>query len=211
MTPWDGDSLERLLELAGGNPSVHIDDHRNHVISAYTYRFAGQIGKRVCDFGSGFGFGAHVFADQVEIYVCADISKSFLQQAQRQNFRYQNVEYEHLHRQLISPLQKYQLDTIISDAVFVHFNEYEIAFYLEEFAKILPDSGRVLFTWRTSSQLDSNFDQHKKLSIRNPEFYSRALHYHSEEIIKILAERAGFKYADAQPNEDIYKLAELSK
>ena len=50
--------------------------HYSKIIDAHTPRFADFINNNdiVLDFGSGLGFGANTFADNVSHYVCADVS-----------------------------------------------------------------------------------------------------------------------------------------
>ena len=71
MSGWEGDNIQRLIELVGGNVNEDFDTLQQRSIDAHNLRFADFINNNdiVLDFGSGLGFGANTFADNVSHYV----------------------------------------------------------------------------------------------------------------------------------------------
>ena len=203
MSGWEGDSIQRLIELVGGDVSETYEHLQQRSIEAYKYRFEEFLSEddTVLDFGSGLGFGANAFADSVKKYVCADISRSMLSNVPN------NVERIHIRRNDLSKLNKYKFSKIIVHAVFVHLEVPEIVYYLKKFKPLLEDNGEVLFTYKNLDLLDISDDlfvNHTEQLMSNREFQARSISYASPSVIRRLAEQLGYKYVEV--NDYVFDL-----
>ena len=203
MSGWEGNNLQRLIELVGGDENESFDHLQQRSIEAYKYRFAEFLNENdtVLDFGSGLGFGADAFATSVKKYVCADVSRSMLSHVS------DKVERIHIHRNDLSKLYKYKFSKIIVHAVFVHLEVPEIVYYLKNFRPLLEDNGEVLFTYKNLDLLDTSdnlFVDHTEQLMSNREFQARSISYASPSVIRRLAEQLGYKYVEV--NDYVFDL-----
>lgn len=195
MSGWEGNNIQRLVELVGGDATEPYEQLRKRSIEAYKYRFADFLNKNdtVLDFGSGLGFGADAFADMVKKYVCADISRSMLSQISNK------VDCVLIQRNDLSKLHNYKFSKIIIHAVFVHLEIPEIVYYLKKFKPLLEDNGEVLFTYKNLDLLNTSdelFVKHTEQLMFNREFQARSISYASPSVIKRLSKQLGYKYAE---------------
>ena len=203
MSGWEGNNIQRLIELVGGNVNEDFDTLQQRSIDAHNLRFADFINNNdiVLDFGSGLGFGANTFADNVSQYVCADVSRTMLMSAQQNTSQHTNVDLKLISRNDLSALKDYKFTKIISHAVFVHLEIPEIIFYLKQFKNILSHNGEVLFTYKNLDLLDVNdtlLNDHTERLMRNREFQTRSISYVSPTVIKNIAEQIGYKYVEVE-------------
>ena len=99
----------------------------------------------VLELGSGSGIIAKVIAPKIRHLHCADISESFLREAQRLCKKNSNISYHRITPGNFDFLDAKSLDAVYAVDVFVMFNLYEIFNYLKELHRVLIPGGMICF------------------------------------------------------------------
>jgi cyclopropane fatty-acyl-phospholipid synthase-like methyltransferase len=103
----------------------------------------------VLDLGSGFL--AEVIAPEVARIHCADVSTTFLTDCRERLTHVPNVEFHHITYADLSPLYGKGIIKAYATLLFIHFNFYDLFFYLNELNKVLPIGGCSMSTTMTVS------------------------------------------------------------
>jgi SAM-dependent methyltransferase len=148
------------------------------------------------EIGSGMGFTASAVALKIKHLYCLDISRSFLDIAEKECSHLNNVSF-HLNKNAnFDFIEDESLDFVYSIAVFVHLNLKEIYLYLKSLHSKLKSSGRVFFTFMRTEKLDYVNDEDFLRSFDSfsefPYFDSQSLCYNSETAIKDMLTQLGY-------------------
>lgn len=155
-----------------------------------------QPSDTVLDIGAGAGLVAARMAQLCESVVCVDISANQKAFALRTALRgVDNAKYFVMQYGDFSEISKYNIRSAYSTAVFIHFNIYDIYYYLKRIADLIPEGGRFLFTFLDSNRLDPNqFDFSRHFERFEQSLNSRyLLTPHCSKFICKLAENSGFR------------------
>lgn len=188
----------------GDRPEEHIDEIRAER-AAYARGFVrlARIGAsdRVLDLGSGCGFGTAEIARHAGSVLACDISPAYLEFARRECAALDNVSFQQVGSRDLTPVTDGSVDAVISMAVFIHLNLYDIACYLNEFRRILRPRGRVAFDFADADRLfsrlrphgnDALFREHTGYYREDPATLPKLLQWNSAKAITAVARDAGF-------------------
>jgi cyclopropane fatty-acyl-phospholipid synthase-like methyltransferase len=155
---WNFDDPTRVLQAVGSDGSTDRERYAN-VVETRTRR-AVEVAQRlelarddvVVDLGSGLGITANRLAPCVKRLICADISTTFLEQCRRLNREVANVEPVQISYADLSAIPA-PVDKIYSLLVFIHFNVYDLVYYLSEANRILKRGGRFYFDFNDGARV----------------------------------------------------------
>lgn len=198
---WESSNIDELLSLLvgkeyGPNPREQLE----HIMTSKCHE-AQNIKKylnlssedRVLDLGSGCGFIANHLAHSVASLQCADISKSFLDYAQRINQLHPNVSYHHIPFADVSSVGS--VTAIYSVAVFIHFNLYDCYLYLKQCYNCLESQGRMLFDILNDAHVDVDsprWQRHSDRYARDRLNIFTNVHYNNPASVLRMAQQIGF-------------------
>lgn len=213
---WEGFSKERLIEMVGGNKKESIEDLESRITNLYSSSFGKFLNKNdvVADFGSGFGFGAKHLSNQVKQIHCFDVSNTLHAECLKNISTVNNMDAHLIFRNDVSNMQNKDINKIISNAVFCHFNIIEMAFYLQKFYDILPEQGEVIFSFRDADLIDledSLFKEHQEILMKNREFSTRCISYVSTKNILDVCSKIGYKWKIMSDRNEKYKTIKAVK
>lgn len=173
MTPemkrnWDFvDKRQLLFALIGYDfgmePEIKLDEIREYKRRESQFLLnALQLNAQdiVFDLGSGCGFIARITAPLCGKLYCLDISREFLRFAQEELQSFPNVEFHRMQFANLHYLDDKQVTKGYSNAVFIHFNLFDIVLYLREVYRILRSGGIFLFGANNSDSLDIHHDRY---------------------------------------------------
>lgn len=205
-----GDIRHMLTSLIGGRfgdrPEEHLDEIREER-SRYASNFIRMArikpSHTVLDIGSGCGFGTAAIARHARQVIACDISPAYLEFARRECSELENVHFKQITSRDLSPVKDDSVDAVISMAVFIHLNIYDIYYYFQEFNRVLRPGGNVLIDFANMNRLfgwPPNRGQ-------DQQFLTQAGFYHDDHTdlphliqwntargIKGVARSAGFKF-----------------
>jgi len=147
----------------------------------------------VIDLGPGVGFIASYLVDKVKHLHCVDISKSFLDKSEEILGHNPNVSFQLIKHGNLSMFSN--IDAIYCVAVFIHFNLYDIAIYLEEMHKALSPNGKVLIDFYDAEYLeptDPVFQRHKLLYKLDRQAIVTNINFNSKQAVINICEHVGF-------------------
>ncbi len=190
----------------GDRPEEHLDE-----IRAERRRFAGRFAKMagisatdtVVDLGSGCGFGTQVLAENALEVVACDADPAYLNVARRECRAYDNVRFAEIRSGELVSVATGSVDAIVSIAVFIHFNLYDIYWHLRECARVLKPGGRICFDFADMDRLfpfrdwDSNTQSfmHAAGYYRdNKDLLYSLMQWNSEKGIRRVARQHGFAF-----------------
>jgi cyclopropane fatty-acyl-phospholipid synthase-like methyltransferase len=160
---WNFDDPSRLLQSVGSFGATDAERYA-HVMETRTRR-AAEVAERlkltrddvVVDLGSGLGITANRLAPCVKRLICADLSSSFLEQCRRLNRGVVNVEPVQVSYADLSAIPP-PVDKIYALLLFIHFNVYDLVYYLSECNRILRRGGLLYFDFHDGARvrLESN-------------------------------------------------------
>ena len=220
----DQDDVRRMLislvgHRFGDRPEEHLDEIRADR-SLYAYRFIRMAGigsdDRVLDLGSGCGFGTAVIAKHAGQVIACDISPAYLEFARRECAELDNIQFEQITSRALSPLQDRSIDKVISMAVFIHLNLYDIHLYFGEFSRILKPGGKVLIDFANQNRLfsrapnrsqDQQFLAHAGFYRDDPTSLASLVQWNSARGIKGVARFAGFKFLKRRGHKLLFRKA----
>ncbi|HEY1464242.1 MAG TPA: methyltransferase domain-containing protein [Terriglobales bacterium] len=112
------------------------------------------------DLGSGCGFIARVMAPLCKQIYCLDISSEFLRFAKEELQEFPNVGFHRMHYGDLHFLDDKKITKGYANAVFIHFNFFDIVQYLQEIYRILVPGGLFMFGLSNTDCLDIRNDRY---------------------------------------------------
>ena len=204
------DFRNMLISLIGNrfgeHPEEHLDEIREER-AGYADKFIRLAGvgpeDTVLDLGSGCGFGTAAIARRARQVIACDISPAYLAFAQKECAGLTNIRFVPIDSRNLSPIDDGSIDQVISMAVFIHLNLYDIYLYFQEFARVLRPGGRVVIDFADMNRLFSSVSNHSQ----DQQFLSHAGFYRDDPVsldgllqwnsargIKGVARSAGLKF-----------------
>lgn len=190
----------------GEHPEERLDEIREDR-SVYAKRFIRMAGiersDTVLDLGSGCGFGTSVIAQQAGRVIACDISPAYLAFARQECADANNISFEQIDSRDLSPIADQSIDRIISMAVFIHLNIYDIYHYFGEFKRVVRPGGKVLIDFANMNRLfsripnrrqDEQFLAHAGFYRDDPGSLAGLMQWNSAGGIKGVARANGFKF-----------------
>ena len=165
---WEfGDRRKLLYALIGydfgPDPESRLDEIRASKLREARFliqALAPQPSDRILDLGSGCGFIARAFAPLCERLFCADISGEFLAFCQDELRHFPNVEFHQMDFAKLDFLAGARINKAYSNAVFIHFNLFDIVLYLRQLLAVLAPGGRFVFSMSDTDCLDILSDRY---------------------------------------------------
>lgn len=165
---WEfGDRQKLLYALIGydfgPDPESKLDEIRAsklHEAQFLIQALAPQPSDRVLDLGSGCGFIARAFAPLCQRLFCVDISSEFLAFCKDELRAFPNVEFQQMEFAKLDFLAGARINKAYSNAVFIHFNLFDIVLYLRQLLAILEPGGRFVFSMSDTDCLDILADRY---------------------------------------------------
>ena len=202
ISHWETNDLNQLLTLLvgktyGNEPEKHLTEiQKIKCYEAENIIRDLRLQKTDCvlDLGSGCGFIADHISSLVNKVSCVDISDSFLSYAKRVNQKNSNIEFYKIEPAILELVP--QSTAIYSTAVFIHFNIYDVYLYLLACYQNLFSGGKMLFDFLNDQKLDiknSRWARHAEAYKKDRQRLFVNLHYHSEYLIKTIAQDIGFQ------------------
>jgi cyclopropane fatty-acyl-phospholipid synthase-like methyltransferase len=152
----------------------------------------------VLDLGSGLGFIAEVIAPEVSKVHCCDISANFLNDCKQRTQQLSNIECHKIEYADLSAAYGKHINKAYSTLLFIHFNFYDIVYYLQELNKVLVRGGLLYFDFNDGERYrldnkDDSFQEHIALYKRARESWVfGCMHMTSARILEKLAPQLGF-------------------
>ncbi len=160
---YDGDLHRILIACVGLNfgdaPETKLEEIRNdraRTGNVIRHKLALRPSDVVVDIGSGCGFVTRAIVPHVAQMHCVDVSRDFLNYTRSELAEFSNVRYHLIDYASLSSIESGSVDAVYSTAVFIHFNYYDMIFYLKEAHRILNIKGKLLFDFLNSDRLDVN-------------------------------------------------------
>jgi cyclopropane fatty-acyl-phospholipid synthase-like methyltransferase len=171
----------------------------------------------VLDLGSGMGFLAEVLAPQVARLHCADISETFLTDCRARLAPFGNVECHQIEYANLSALYGKNINKAYATLLFIHFNFYDIFFYLTELNKVLEPGGLLYFDYNDGDRFSlaektDSFHGHLALYKENREHWIfGCMHMTSLGVLKNIAPQLGFSVVKNWPSTQCFSQILLRK
>lgn len=206
------DDVRRMLislvgHRFGEHPEKQLDAIREDR-AAYAAKFIRMAsvrpGDTVIDLGSGCGFGTSAIARHARKVIACDISPAYLAFAQRECAGHGNISFVQIEHCDLSEIEDHSIDKIISMAVFIHLNLFDIYFYFQEFSRVLRPGGRAVVDFADMNRLfgklpnrnqNRQFLQHAGFYRENPASLAGLMQWNSAKGIKGVARSAGLSFA----------------
>lgn len=128
----------------GQDPEARLEEIREN-----RYRY----GKKICrflkvnendivmDIGSGCGFVSRAASEIAREVHCLDISEDFLEFTRLELSQYPNTQFHKIDYAKFADISDQYASKVFSTAVFIHFNYYDILFYMIEINRVLQTDG----------------------------------------------------------------------
>ncbi len=218
----DGGDTRRMLtsligDRFGERPEEHLDEIREQR-SRYASNFIKvaniKSSDTVLDLGSGCGFGTAAIARYAKHVIACDISPAYLEFARRECGNLDNIHFEQITSRKLSPVKSHSVDAIISMAVFIHLNIYDIYHYFKEFNRILRPGGKVLidfanmnrlFSWLPNRSQDQQFLTQAGFYRNDPTDLAHLVQWNSARGIKGIARSTGFKFRKRRGHKLLFR------
>ena len=156
----------------------------------------------VLDLGSGMGFIAEVIAPEVGHVHCCDISTEFLSDCKRRLAEHTNISYYKISYADLSNATGKKINKGYATLLFIHFNFYDIVYYLEELNRVLEKGGKFYFDYLDGERYNrhdknDSFQEHIAIYKQARESWVfGCMHMTSLGILKNLVPQAGFKIVE---------------
>ena len=154
------DLRKLLISLVGHRfgewPDEHLDEIREErALYARKFMRMARVGSadRVLELGSGCGFGTAAIAARVKEVLACDISPAYLAFAREECSGLDNVRFHEIASRDLSPIEGHSVDAVVSMAVFIHLNLYDIWLYFREFERVLKPGGKVAIDFADMNRL----------------------------------------------------------
>lgn len=195
------DANEKLLALGVHNKRTNF----NEVVAA-RYARKDEISNRLnlqpgdigMDLGSGMGFIAEVIAPMIQRLHCCDISTSFIADCKVRTGHLNNVDCHLIPYADLSAVQDKQINKAYSTLLFIHFNFYDLVYYLQELGRVLQKGGLFYFDFNDGErfQMGSSDSFHEHLAVyrhKRESWVFGCMHMLSAGILKNLVPQFGFR------------------
>lgn len=219
----DEEDFRRMLISLIGNrfgaqPEEHLDEireERAHYAISFIKMAGIRQADRVLDLGSGCGFGTAAIASHVSEIIACDISPAYLEFARHECANLSNVQFRAITRHNLSPVDDHSVDAVISMAVFIHLNLYDIYHYFKEFSRVLKPAGKVLIDFADMNRLfsripnrnqDQQFLSHAGFYRDDPSAIAGLMQWNSARGIKGVAKSVGFKFVKRRGHKLLFKV-----
>ena len=190
----------------GERPDEHLDEIREER-ARYAAKFIRLAGigpsDHVLELGSGCGFGTSALAARACEVIACDISPAYLEFASNECSTLDNVKFLKITSRDLSAIENHSIDVVVSMAVFIHLNLYDIHLYFREFRRVLKPGGRVaidfadmnrLFSRASIGSQDQLFLSHAEFYRKDPTAISGLMQWNSAPGIKGIARNAGLRF-----------------
>ena len=202
----------------GERPEEHLDEIRAER-SRYAQGFINMAGVKpehcVLDLGSGCGFGTATIARHARHVIACDISPAYLEFARSECADLENIRFTPISSRELTPIEDQSVNVIISMAVFIHLNLYDIYLYFSEFRRVLRPGGRVLLDFADMNRLfsklpnrnqDQQFLGHAEFYREDPAALPALVQWNSARGIKGVARSAGFRFLKRRGHKLLFGL-----
>lgn len=202
----------------GERPEEHLNEIREER-ARYAMRFIKMAGitqaDRVLDLGSGCGFGTAAISRHANNVIACDISPAYLEFARRECADLGNVQFQAITSRDLSSVDDHSVDTVISMAVFIHLNLYDIYLYFKEFSRILKPGGKVLIDFADMNRLFSRipnrsqnqqFLSHSTFYRDDPSALAGLVQWNSARGIKGVVRSVGFKFVKRRGRKLLFEI-----
>jgi len=210
-----------LISLIGSRFGDHPEQQLDE-IRAERAKYAGkfirmaEIGSDdvVLDLGSGCGFGTTAIARRARKVIACDISPAYLEFAKRECAGQKNVEFKQISSRNLNSIEDHSIDTIVSMAVFIHLNLYDIYLYFLEFNRVLRSGGRVVIDFADMNRLfspvpnksqDLQFISHAEFYRDDPSTLRGLMQWNSARGIKGVTKQAGLKFGKRRGHKLLFR------
>ncbi len=201
---WEFNNRKTLLCALVGNdfgpdPESRLDEIREYKKNEAKFLVQSlnlQPHDRVVDLGSGFGFIARVIAPLVERVWCLDISSEFLECAKQELQRFSNTEFHQMDFADLRLLAGKRINKGYANAVFIHFNLFDIILYLRQLFSVLESRGAFVFGMSDTDSLDITSDRYFEIVLQEYKENRGSLvlmHWNSAKGVCRAAEAIGFR------------------
>jgi SAM-dependent methyltransferase len=201
----------------GDHPEEHLDAIRAERVG-YAEKFIKLAGvgpeDTVLDLGSGCGFGTAAISSRARQVIACDISPAYLAFAQKECEDRSNIRFVPVKSRDLSPIEDGSIDQIISMAVFIHLNLYDIYHYFQEFTRVLRPAGRVvidfadmnrLFGILPNRQQDQQFLSHAGFYRDDPDSLGGLVQWNSARGIRGVARSSGLKFKKRRGHKLVFE------
>jgi len=226
------DDIRRMLisligHRFGDRPEEHLDEIRAER-AGYARKFIQMAGitptDHVLDLGSGCGFGTAEIARKAGRVIACDISPAYLSFAQRECADLPNLEFRQIVSRELSSIESRSIDAVISMAVFIHLNLYDIHLYFEQFRRVVKPGGKVLIDIADSNGLfpgplslsrlnpfralhqDQQFLDHAGFYRDDPSSLAGLMQWNSAPAIKAVARQSSFRFIRRRGHKLLFQL-----
>jgi cyclopropane fatty-acyl-phospholipid synthase-like methyltransferase len=222
---WNFDDPSRLLKSVGSFGATDAERYAN-IVDTRTRRAAEVIERlklgrddKVVDLGSGLGITAKLVAPAVKRLICADISTTFLAQCRNLNRDVSNVEPVQVSYADLSAIAA-PVDKIYSLLLFIHFNIYDLIYYLSECNRILRTGGLLYFDFHDGARVridstagpEGGISRHLALYKDNRSTWVfQCMHVTSVDVLENLLPQLGFERRRLYRSRDSFTQALLEK
>jgi ubiquinone/menaquinone biosynthesis C-methylase UbiE len=159
----------------------------------------------VMDLGSGMGFIAEVIGPEVKSIHCCDISSVFLEDCAKRTSHLPNVVTHQIGYADLTAAQGQGINKVYSTLLFIHFNFYDIMFYLQEINKVLDMGGLVYFDYNDGERykvdnMADSFQEHVAIYKEHRESWVfGCMHMTSRHLLENLIPQLGFEIVENWP------------
>ena len=219
----DKEDLRAMLVSLIGDRFGECPEERLDEIREERSRYAGKFirlarirpSDRVLELGSGCGFGTTAVAARACEVIACDISPAYLEFARQECARLRNVYFLQITNRDLSSIENHSVDVVVSMAVFIHLNLYDIHQYFQEFRRVLKPGGRVAIDFADMNRLfsrvpnrsqDQLFLSHAEFYRNDPTAISGLVQWNSARGIKGIAKNAGFRFQKRRGHKLLFGL-----
>jgi SAM-dependent methyltransferase len=202
--PWETEDQRSLLHLLIGDDYGARPDDALDRIRADKLHMAAHIAKTLAiddrtvalEIGPGCGFITRPIAEKAKHVHACDVSRSFLDFAQRECASASNVTLHHVEPLSLAPIADASIDVAYANSVFIHFNLFDVYWTLRELHRVLVPGGRVWFDIASSDGMDPATEPYFLKTANeyrdSPQGRGAAMVWISREAVISIAEETGF-------------------
>ena len=150
---------------------------------------------RIVDLGSGCGFIGRVFAPLCERLFCVDISSEFMSFCKEELREFSNVQFHQMEFAKLGFLANERINKGYSNAVFIHFNFFDMVLYFRQLFEVLEPGGLFVFGMSDTDCLDITADRYFGIVLdkyRDCRREPTLMHWNSASAVCVAATKIGF-------------------